>query len=237
MLSGRCGLIDMVLLIVARHPGKRLCVTPPPQLKKYFYWGTVDIHYFLGLQNHCRWWLQPWNEKTLAPWKINYDQPRQHIKKQRHYFADKDPSSHSYGVSSSHVWMCELDHKESWVLKNWCFWTVVLEKTPWTARRSNQSVVKEISPEYLLEGLMLKLNSNSLATCCKELTHWKRPWCWGRLKVGERENRGWDGWMASPTWRTWVWVNSASWWWTGRPGVLQSMESQKIRHDWVTELN
>ena len=85
--------------------------------------------YFLGLQNHCRWWLQPWNLKTLAPWKKSYDQPRQHIKKQRHYLANKGPSSQSYGFSSTHVWMWELDCKESWTLKNWCFWTVVLEKT------------------------------------------------------------------------------------------------------------
>ena len=88
------------------------------------------------------------------------DQPRQHIKKQRHYFANKGPSNQSYGFSSSHVWMWELDHKESWVLKNWCLWTVVLEKTllrvPWTARRSNQSVLKEINPEYSLARLMLK---------------------------------------------------------------------------------
>ena len=82
-----------------------------------------------GLQNHCRWWLQPWNLKTLAPWKTSYDQPRQHIKKQRHYFANKGPSSQGYGFSSSHVWMWELDCEESWVLKNWCFWAVVLEKT------------------------------------------------------------------------------------------------------------
>ena len=82
---------------------------------------------FLGLQNHCRWWLQPPNLKTLAPWKKNYDQPRQYIKKQRHYFADKGPYSQSYGFSSSHVRMWELDQKESWVPKNWCFWTVVLE--------------------------------------------------------------------------------------------------------------
>ena len=82
-----------------------------------------------GLQNHCRWWLQPWNEKMLAPWKKSYDQPRQRIKKQRHYFANKDPSSQSYCFSSSHVWMWGLDHKESWALKNWCFWTAVLEKT------------------------------------------------------------------------------------------------------------
>ena len=82
-----------------------------------------------GLQNHCRWWLQPWNHKTLAPWKKNYDQPRQHIKKQRHYFGNKGLSSQSYGFTSSHVWMWELYHKESWVPKNWCFRTMVLEKT------------------------------------------------------------------------------------------------------------
>ena len=104
--------------------------------------------------------------------------------------------------------MWELDYKESWALKNWCFWSVVLEKTlesPWTARRSNQSILKEISPEYLLEGLMLKWNSNTLATWCEELTHLKRPWCWERLRAGgEGEDRGWDGWMASPTQWTWV---------------------------------
>ena len=80
-------------------------------------------------------------------------------------------------------------------------------------------------------------NSNTLATWCKELTHWKRPWCWERLKVGgEGDDRGWDGWMASPTQWTWVWVNSRSRWWAGRPGVLQSMGSQRVGHDWVTEL-
>ena len=71
----------------------------------------------------------------------------------------------------------------------------------------------------------------------EELTYWKRPWCWGRLKVGvEGEDRGWVGWMASPTRWAWVWVNSGSWWWTGKPGVLQSMGSQRVRHDWQTEL-
>ena len=85
--------------------------------------------YFGGLQNHCRWWLQPWNSKTFAPWKKSYDQPRQHIIKQGHYFANKGLSSQSYGFSYSHVWMWELDHKESWAPKKWCFWTVVLEKT------------------------------------------------------------------------------------------------------------
>ena len=83
---------------------------------------------FWGLQNHCRWWLQPWNQKTLTPWKESYDQPRQHIKKQRYYFANKGPSSRGHGFSSGHVWMWELDCEESWVPKNWCFWTVVLKK-------------------------------------------------------------------------------------------------------------
>ena len=96
----------------------------------------------------------------LTPWKEGYDQPRQHINKQTHYFAKKGPSSQSSGFSSSHVWMWELDYKESWVPTNWCFWTVMLKKTlesPWTARISNQSILKEISPEYWLEGLMLNL--------------------------------------------------------------------------------
>ena len=81
-------------------------------------------------------------------------------------------------------------------------------------------------------------SSNTLATWCEELPHLKRSWCWERLKAGgEVDNRGWDGWMASPTQWTWVWVNSGSWWWTERPGVLQSMGSQRVGHDWVTELN
>ena len=159
-------------------------------------------------------------KKMLAPWKkavTNLDS----ISKSRDIFADKGPSSHSYGFSSSHVWMWELDYKESWAQKNWCFWTVVLEKTlenPWTARRSNQSIVKEISPEYSLEGLMLRPKLHTLAAWCEELTHWKRPWCWKRLKAGwEGDNRRWDGWMASPTWRTWVWamvilLKSGKWW-------------------------
>ena len=94
--------------------------------------GTVEIvtDFILGgLQNHCRWWLQPWNKKTLTPWKKSYDQPRQHIKKQRHYFVNKGPSSQGYGFSSGHVRVWEVYCKESWVLKNWCLWTVVLEKT------------------------------------------------------------------------------------------------------------
>ena len=136
--------------------------------------------------------------------------------------------------------MWELDYEESWVLKNWCFWTVVLEKTlvPWTAKRSNQSILKEISPGCSLEGLMLKLKLQYFGHLMGELTHLKRPWCWERLRAGgEGDNGGWDGWMASPTQWTWVWVDSGSWWWTGRPSMLQFMGSQRVGHDWVTELN
>ena len=136
---------------------------------------------------------------------------------------------------------------ESWTIKKgehqridafelWC-WRRLLT-LPWTARRSNQSTLMEISPEYSLEGLMLKLKLQYLATWCEELTHLKRPWCYKKLKVGgEGDDREWDGWMALPTQWTWVWVNSGSWWWTGRPGVLQSMGLQRVGHDWMTELN
>ena len=106
--------------------------------------------------------------------------------------------------------------------------------SPWTARRSYLSIVKEISPEYSLEELMLKLKLQSLATWCKEVTHRKRSWCWERLNTGgEGDDRGWDDWMASPTQWTWVWVSSGSWWWTEKPGVLQSTGLQRVRHNWA----
>ena len=179
----------------------------------------------------------------LTPWKESYDQPRQHIKKQRHYFANKGLSSQGYGFPSSHVRMWELDYKESWALKNWCFWTVLLEKTlenPLHWRRSNQSSLKKSVLNIYWKDWCWSWNPNTLATWCEELTHLKRPWCWERLKAGgEVDDRGWDGWMASLTQWTWVWVNSGSWWWTGRPGVLQSIGSQRVG-TWLgnwTELN
>ena len=117
----------------------------------------------------------------------------------------------------------------------WC-WRRFL-RVPWTARRSNQSILKEISPGVHWKDWCWGWNSSTLATWCKELTHLKRSWCWERLKAGgEGDSREWDGWMASPTWWTQVWVNSKSCWWTGRPGVLQSMGSQRVGHDWATEL-
>ena len=160
------------------------------------------------------------------------------IQKQRHYFANKGPPSQGYGFSSGHVWMWELDCEESWAPKNWCFWTVVLEKTlesPWDC--------KEIQPVHSKRDqswVFFGRNDAKAETpvLCKELTHWKRLWCWEGLGAGaEGDDRGCDGCMASSTWWTWVWVNSGSWWWTGRPGVLQIMGSRRVGHDWATELN
>ena len=140
--------------------------------------------------------------------------------------------------------MWELDYKVSWAPKNWGFWTVVLEKSlesPLDCKeiqpvhpKGNQSWIFIGRTEAEVETPILW----SLATWCKELTHLKRPWCWERLKAGrEGDDRGWDGWMASLTQWTRIWVNSGSWWWTGRPGVLKSMGSQRVRPNWVTELN
>ena len=118
----------------------------------------------------------------------------------------------------------------------WC-WRRLL-RVPWTARRSNQSILKEISPGCSLEGLMLKLKLQYFGPSCEELTHWKRLWCWEGLGAGgEGDDRGWDVWMASLTRWMWVWVNSGSWWWTGRAVVLWFMGSQRVGHDWATELS
>ena len=168
------------------------------------------------------------------------NQPRQHIKKQRIYLANKGPSSQGYGFSSSHVWMWELGCKESWV-QNWCFWTVVLKKT-----LESPLDCKEVQPVHPKgnqswghwKDWCWSWNSNTWATWCEELTHLKRPWCWERLRAGgEGDDRGWDGWMASPTRWIWVWVNSGlvmdrETWHAAVHGVTKS---QKLLSDW-TEL-
>ena len=176
----------------------------------------------------------------LAPWKKTYDQTRQHIKKQRHYFANKGPSSQSYGFSSSHVWMWELDYKESWVPKNWCFLTVCwrrLFRVPWTARRSNQSILKEISPECSLQGLMLKLNLQYFGHLMQRTDSLEKTLILGDIEGGRRRiwqrmrwlegitdsvdmslSKLWESVMDRESWHdSFRWV--AKW------------------HNWVTELN
>ena len=194
--------------------------------------------YFLRLQNYCRCWLQPWNYKMLAPWKESYDQPRQHIKKQRHYFASKGLSSQGYGFSCGHVWMWELaikkaEHRRIDAFELWC-WKRLL-RVPWTARRSNQSILKEISPGCSLEGMMLKLKLQYFGHLMWRVDSLEKTMMLGG--IGGRRRRGWQRmrWLDSITTQwTWVWINSGSLWWTGRPGMLQSMGSQRVGHDWVT---
>ena len=154
----------------------------------------------------------------LTPWKESYDQPRQHIKKQRHYFTNKGPSSQGYGFSSGHVWMWELDYKESWAPKNWCFWTVVLEKTlvsPLDCKEI-QPVHSKGDQSWVFIG---RTDAEIPILWPPHAKSWLigKDWCWEGLEAGaEGANRGWDGWMASPTRWRWVLVNSGSWWWTGR---------------------
>ena len=135
--------------------------------------------------------------KTLTLWKESYDQPRQHIKKQRRFFVNKDLSSQANCFSSSHVWMWELDYKETWAPKNWCFWTVVLEKTlvnPWTARRSNQSILKEISPGCSLVGLMLKLKLQYCSHPMRRADSFEKMLMLGKIE-GRRRRQQRMGWL------------------------------------------
>ena len=129
----------------------------------------------------------------LAPWKKSYEKPRQHIKKQRHYFANKGPSSQRYDFSSSHVWMWELDYKESWVSKNWCFWTVVLEKileSPLDCKEIQPVHPKGNHPEYSLEGLMLKLKLQYFGHLMWRTDSFEKTLMLGKIEGGRR--RGWQ---------------------------------------------
>ena len=143
-------------------------------------------------------------------------------------------------VFSSHVWIWELDYKEDWALKNWCFWTVVLEKTlesPLDCKEIKPVNLKGNQPWIFIgrtdaEGEAILWPPDAKSRLIGRL------WCWERLRAGgEGDDRGWDGCMASLTQCTWVWASSGRWWWAGKPAVLRSVGSQRVGHDWVTELN
>ena len=152
---------------------------------------------------------------------------------------NKGPSSQGYGFSSNHVWMWELNYKESWVLKNSCFWTVMLEKTLESPLDCNE--IQTVHPKGDQSWVFIG------RTDAEAPTLWPpdaKNWLIGKDpdlgKIESRRRRGWQRmrWLGGiTTQQAWVWVNSGSWWWTGRPGVLESMGSQRVRHDWVTELN
>ena len=143
----------------------------------------------------------------------------------------------SCGFSSNHAWMWELDYKESWALKNWCLWTMVLEKT--LESPLNCKEIKQISTECSLEGLVLKLKLQYFGHLMWRNGTLKKTLMLGKTEGRRRRghDRGWDGWMASLTGWTWVWASSRSWWWSGKPGMLQSMGSQRVGYEWVTALN
>ena len=168
----------------------------------------------------------------LAPWRKSYDQPRQRIKKQRHYFTNKGPSSQSYGFSSSHVRMWELEFKEIWMPKNWCFWTEVLEKTlesPLNCKeikpvnhKGNQSWILIGRTDAGAEAPILWLPD------LKSQLNWERPWCWERLKAGGKgDDIERDGWLTSPTQWTWVWASSGRWWRTGKPACCNPWDAKE----------
>ena len=176
----------------------------------------------------------------LTAWKESYDQPRQHVKKQRHYFVNNGPSSQGYGFSSGHVWMWELDYKESWAQKNWCFWTSVLEKT--LESPLDYKEIQPVHPKGAQSWVFIGRTDVEpeppilWPPDVKNWLIWNYPQAgkdWRQEEKGMTEDEivGWHHRL-----RTWVWLNSRRWWWTGRPGMLQSMGSWRVGHDWATEL-
>ena len=195
-------------------------------------------------------------KKTLASWKESFDKPRQCLKKQRHHIADKGPYSQSYSfpvvVYRYACWTIKkAEHQRTDAFKVWCRRRLL--RVPWTARRSYQSILKEspldhkeikpVNPKGNQSWIFIGRTDAEAETPIlwpSDAKKWligKKGWCWERLKAGgKRAYKGWDGWMALSTQWRWVWVNSRSWWWTGRPGVLQSLGLQRVGYDWATEL-
>ena len=172
--------------------------------------------------------------------KKGYDQPRQHIKKQRHYFANSGQSSQSFGFSSSHVWLSELDYKQSWVLENLCFWTVVLKKSLESPLDSKE--IQSVHPKGNQSWVFIGRTDAEAKTPIlwlfdeKNWLIWKDPDAgkdWGQEEKGTTEDEmvGWHHWLNGHE------FESGRWWWTGKPGVLQSIGSQRVIHNWATELN
>ena len=206
-------------------------------------WGNCansERLYFLELQNHCSWWLGHEIKRCFLLGRkamINLDSI---LKSRDITLPTKVPLVKAmvfpvvvYGCESWTVRKAERQRIDAFKL---C-WRRLL-RVPWTARRSNQSILKEIHPGCSLEGLMLRLKLQYFVYLMWRVDSLEKTLMlggiWGQEEKG---TTGWDGWMALPTRWTWVWVNSGSWWWTGRPGMLQFMGLQRVGHDWVTELN
>jgi len=205
--------------------------------QSYFSWLTIFLGFRVTADGDCSHEIQ----RRFTPWKESYDQPRQHIKKQRHYFANKGPSSQSYGFSSGHVWMWELDYKESWAQKNWCFWTVVLEKT-----LESPLDCKEIQPVHLKGDQSwviigrTDVEAETPILWPPDVKSWfigKDPDAgkdWGQEEKGtiEDEMVGWHHWLDGHGfgWTLGVYDEQGGLAYCGSWG-------RRVRHDWVTELN
>ena len=190
----------------------------------------------LGSKNHCRWWLQPWNQKTIASWQESDDKSRQCVEKQTHFSVDNGPYSQGYGLPSGHTWLWELDCKEPSHQRNdafeLCCWRRLL-KVPWTAR-SNQSILRDINPEYSLERLMLKLKLQHFGHLMWTANTREKTLMLGKIEDRRRGQR--MTWLDDIT--DTVNMNLGKfgrWWRTGRPGMLQSTGSQRVGHKWATE--
>jgi len=182
------------------------------------------------------------HEMMLAPWKKSYDQPRQHIKKQKYYFASKGLCSQSYGFSSSHIWMWDLDYKESWSLKNWCFWTVVLEKTFESPLYSKE--IQPVHPKRNQSWIFIGGTDVEAETPILWPPDVKNWLIWKDHEAGKYRRQEEKG-MTEDEMMTEDGITDSmdmslsklrDLWWTGRPGVLQPMGSQRIGHKWATEL-
>ena len=244
LLLGRKAMINLLLLLLLSHFSRvRLCATlqtaahqAPPSLgfSRQEHWSGLPFPSPMHESEKWKWscssrvWLlaTPWTAAYQAPLSLGFsrqeykagchDQPRQHIKKQRYNFADKGLPVVMYRCES---WTIKkVEHWRIDAFELWC-WRRLL-RVPWTARRFDQSILKEISPKYSLEGLMLKLKLQYFGHLMWRTDSLEKTLMLEKLKAGEGDYREWDGWMASPTQWTWVWASSGSWWWTGKPGIL-----------------
>ena len=181
--------------------------------------------------------------KRWKQWQTLFSAPKslQIVTAARHYFANKGPSSQIYGFSSSHEWMWELNHKESRAPKNWCFWNVLLEET--LARPLEYEEIQPVHPKGDQSWVFIGRTDGEAETPVlrpSDLKNWllEKTLSRERLKVGgEGDDRGWDGWMASPTWWIWAWVSSGNWWWSGRLERAAVHGLQRVGYNWATELN
>ena len=218
---------SLLLLLLSRFSRVRLCVTPWTSAHQAFPWPLKLVHYSLDPENSTKS-CKSRGSNIHVHFKSTHEAAQAikgvHIWKATKYLKAVTLKKQCvpFRYYNSGVGRCTQTKQWGWMKGRW----------PKKSTEFLLHILKNAESSAELKGL------DTLATWCEELTHWKRLWCWERLRAGgEGDDREWVGWMASPTQWTWVWVDSGSWWWTGRPGVLQFMVLQRVGHDWATELN